>query len=99
MDGAPLANLYDVCGSAISASVAKSMIEKGEKLYSTQGTHTAATAGDSVDNTHVRLTASLYDANGHEVYKSGDILKVGVIHLNYLLITQEKMQREILQMM
>ena len=77
MDGAPLANLYDVCGSAISASVAKSMIEKGEKLYSTQGTHTAATAGDSVDNTHVRLTASLYDANGHEVYKSGDILKVG----------------------
>ncbi len=77
MDGNELTGLYDVCGSKVSASIAKSMIEKGEKLYSSEGTHTAATADSVKADTHVKLTASLYDVNGHEVYKSGDILAVG----------------------
>ena len=52
----------------------KDLISKGQKLYSTAGTHTAAAASDVADDSHVKLTASLYDANGHEVYKAGDIL-------------------------
>ena len=76
MDGTTLADLYDVCGSKISASVAKSMIEKGEKLYKTAGTHTAA--ADTELDEKVKLGASLYDTNGHEVYKAGDILDKGV---------------------
>ena len=77
MDGNELTGLYDVCGSKVSASTAKNMIEKGEKLYSSEGTHTAATAANVKDDTHVKLNASLYDATGHEVYKAGDILAVG----------------------
>ena len=74
MDGGELTGLYDVCGSKVSASTAKDLISKGQKLYSTAGTHTAAAASDVADDSHVKLTASLYDANGHEVYKAGDIL-------------------------
>ncbi len=77
MDGNELNGLFDVCGSALSAATAKDMIGKGEKVYSTAGTHTAAEAADVKNDSHVKLTASLYDANGHEVYKNGDILAVG----------------------
>ena len=73
------ATLYDICGSAISASVAKEKLEVGETLYSTAGTHTAQTDASNVtDATHVKLTASLYDAAGDEVYKAGDILKTDI---------------------
>ena len=75
MDGNELTSLKDVCGNSLSASAAKSMIEKGEKVYTTATTGTAATAAAASDSEYKKLTASLYDANGHEVYKKGDILK------------------------
>ncbi|MBQ9989320.1 MAG: flagellar hook protein [Lachnospiraceae bacterium] len=71
------ATLYDVCGTQISAEAAKILLEKGEQLYTTAGTHTAAVAGDVSNTTHVKLTADLYDASGHVAYKAGDILAVG----------------------
>ncbi len=78
-DGKTEVELYDVCGTALSPTAAKEMLENGETLYSTAGTHTAQTDASNVDNTtHVKLTASLYDAQGHEVYKSGDVVKVGL---------------------
>ena len=78
MDGNELTSLKDVCGNALSASAAKSMIEKGEKVYKTATNATAATADAASDSEYKKLTASLYDANGHEVYKKGDILKTDV---------------------
>ena len=78
MDGNELTNLMDVCGNNLSASAAKSMIEKGEKVYKTATNATAATAAAASDTEYKKLTASLYDANGHEVYKKGDILKTDV---------------------
>ncbi len=66
-------SLKDVCGNDLSTSAAKSMIEKGEKVYKTAGTHTAAVAGTDLED-KAKLNKSLYDANGHEVYKAGDIL-------------------------
>ena len=72
MDGDELTGLFDVCGSALSTAATKSLIEKGEKVYKTQGTHTAAADTELEDK--AKLTKSLYDANGHEVYKAGDIL-------------------------
>ena len=77
-DGQEVA-LFDICGSAISASVAKEKLDAGETLYKDAGDHAAFTSADHIkDDTHVKLTASLYDAQGDEVYKSGDILAVGV---------------------
>ena len=78
MDGNELTSLKDVCGNSLSASAAKSMIEKGEKVYKTATNATAATAAAASDTEYKKLTASLYDANGHEVYKKGDILKTDV---------------------
>ncbi|WP_418621314.1 flagellin [Waltera sp.] len=78
MDGNELTNLMDVCGNNLSASAAKSMIEKGEKVYKTATNATAATADAASDTEYKKLTGSLYDANGHEVYKKGDILKTDV---------------------
>ncbi len=77
IDGNAPTDLYDVCGSKLSASTAKDLIAKGEKVYSTAGTHTQAVAADVSNATHVKLTASLYDATGHEVFKAGDIVEVG----------------------
>ena len=74
VNGNELANgLFDVCGNQMSVSATKSMIEKGEKVYSTQGTHTQATDGNDLEE-KAKLSKSLYDANGHEIYKAGDIL-------------------------
>jgi len=71
-------DLYDVCGTKLSAEAAKIALEKGEQLYQTAGTRVAATAGDNLaNNTHVKLTADLYDATGHVAFKAGDILAVG----------------------
>ena len=78
MDGNELTNLMDVCGNNLSASAAKSMIEKGENVYKTATNATAATADAASDTEYKKLTGSLYDANGHEVYKKGDILKTDV---------------------
>ena len=78
MDGNELTSLKDVCGNNLSASAAKSMIEKGEKVYKSATNATAATAAAASDTEYKKLTASLYDANGHEVYKKGDILKTDV---------------------
>ena len=69
--------LFDICGSAISSSVAKDKLEAGETLYKDAGDHAAFENADHIaDDTHVKLTASLYDAQGDEVYKSGDVLAV-----------------------
>ena len=78
MDGNELTSLKDVCGNSLSASAAKSMIEKGEKVYKTATNATAATTAAASNTEYKKLTASLYDANGHEVYKKGDILKTDV---------------------
>ena len=73
VNGNELTNgLFDVCGSQLSVSATKSMIEKGEKVYKDAGTHDVATATELEDK--AKLSKSLYDANGHEVYKAGDIL-------------------------
>ena len=77
VNGNELANgLFDVCGSQLSVSATKSMIEKGEKVYKDAGTHTQATDGNDLEE-KAKLSKSLYDANGHEVYKAGDILALG----------------------
>jgi len=74
MDGADVV-LYDACGSKLTPAAAKEALEKGEKLYKDAGTHTAATKDAAKNDTHVKLKTSLYDAQGHEVAKKGDIVK------------------------
>ena len=77
-EGKEIVDLYDVCGTKLTASTAKAALAKGEQLYKDAGTHTAQTDASNVDNTtHVKLTASLYDSQGHEVMKAGDIVAVG----------------------
>ncbi|MFR5405818.1 MAG: hypothetical protein ACLTG0_10785 [Oscillibacter sp.] len=79
MDGNELTNLMDVCGNNLSASAAKSMIEKGEKVYKTATNATAATADAASDTEYKKLTPALHMMqNGHQVYKKGDILKTDV---------------------
>ena len=73
MNGDPV-SLFDICGSTITPSQAKALIDAGEKVYKTATTKTAAATANAVSTTHVKLTQDVYDATGHVVGKNGDIV-------------------------
>ena len=74
--GTAAVNLYNAAGTTLSAEAAKIAVDNGEKLYTTKGTHTAATDADQLSavNDYFKLTADLYDAQGKVAYKAGDIV-------------------------
>ena len=78
-DGNAPTNLYDICGSKISAEVAKEMIKNGEQVYKTQTTgFTASTNGayEAGGATYVKTLVALYDKAGDKVINAGEVLTV-----------------------
>lgn len=76
MDGA-IVTLYDICGNTVTGNAAIELQEKGEALYSTQTTKTAASNTDLKAATVTKV--DMFDAAGHLVAKAGDILADQVV--------------------
>ncbi len=85
-DGNQLTNLYDECGSLLSAEMAKQAIKDGKTVYkdATQGFTAASNADYATDGSqnNIVLKSDLYDLNGHQVAKKGELMdktKLGAI--------------------